>query len=149
MGNMDHRAKTIKILFIVLQIGMGGLFIIAGTLKILDPSNFLNAIETFQLLPYPLAYISAYLLPWMEIVCGLALILNKGQQIALIILTALIAVFIIALALSWGRGLDIVCGCFGKPGSLKTNYPLLLTRNFAILAALILILIRNKKIVSR
>lgn len=146
---MDHRAKIIKILFIVLQIGMGSLFIIAGTLKIHDPSTFLTVIETFQLLPYPLAYISAYLLPWMEIICGLALILNKGQQSALIILTALITIFIIALALSWGRGLDIVCGCFGKAGSLKTNYLLLLTRNFAILATLILILIRNKKIVSR
>jgi uncharacterized membrane protein YphA (DoxX/SURF4 family) len=146
---MDQRAKLIKILFIVLQIGMGGLFIIAGTLKILDPSNFLTAIETFQLLPYPLAYFIAYLLPWMEIICGLALIFKKGQMSALIILTALITVFIIALALSWGRGLDIVCGCFGNPGSLKTNYPWLLTRNFALLAVIILILIRNKKLCRR
>ena len=117
---MDDRAKPINIFFIVLRVGIGGLFIISGTMKILDPLKFLTAIETFHLLPYSIAYIVAYFLPWVEIISGLALILNKGQKSALIILTTLITVFIIALVLSWGRGLDIVCGCFGHPKSIKT-----------------------------
>ena len=145
MADMDDRAKPINIFFIVLRVGIGGLFIISGTMKILDPLKFLAAIETFHLLPYSIAYIVAYFLPWVETISGLALILNKGQKSALIILTTLITIFIIALVLSWGRGLDIVCGCFGHPKSLKTNYPLILIRNFAILTVLILILTRNKR----
>lgn len=145
MGNMENRAKALTILFIVLRIGLSALFITAGILKIIDPSKFLTAIETFRLLPYPLAFLFTYLLPWLEIICGLALMINKGQQGALFILTGLITVFIFALGISWGRGLDIICGCFGNPGSLKTNYPLLLIRNLAIFTILILLLIRNKK----
>ena len=142
---MENRSKALTILFIILRFGIGGLFIIAGALKVVEPSEFLTAIETFRLLPYPLAFLFAYLLPWIEIVCGLALIINKAQQGALIILTCLIAVFIIALGLSWIRGLDIICGCFGELESLKTNYPLMLIRNFVILAVLVLMIIRNKK----
>ena len=80
MADMDDRAKPINIFFIVLRVGIGGLFIISGTMKILDPLKFLAAIETFHLLPYSIAYIVAYFLPWVETISGLALILNKGQK---------------------------------------------------------------------
>ncbi len=129
----------------VLRISLGGLFIFAGILKIADPVEFLTAIETLRILPYSFAYLLAFLLPSLEIVCGVSLIIKKGLTGALLLLTSLMTVFIFAIGLSWFRGLDIVCGCFGDPGSLQTNYPLLLIRNVGLLVGLAIILMGNAK----
>jgi Methylamine utilisation protein MauE. len=66
-----------------------------------------------KILPWAIAVGLAFYLPWLEIFCGIALILRRFYLGGLSILAALISVFVIATVAAKVRGLDITCGCFG------------------------------------
>ena len=97
----------------IVDLIIGGVFIYAGVIKALDPIGFANDIDNFKILPWPIGVRLAFYLPWLEILCGLALIARRLYLGGLSILTALISVFIVATAAAKVRGLDITCGCFG------------------------------------
>jgi uncharacterized membrane protein YphA (DoxX/SURF4 family) len=117
---------------------VGGIFVYAGILKALDPAQFAADIANFQLLPWPACAALALYLPWLEIVCGTALIVRRMRVAAALVLSVLCVVFLIALASAKARGLDIACGCFGTGGSGHLLRALLL--DAAILSALIFLL---------
>ncbi len=124
----------------ILRLVLGGVFVYAGAVKALDPAAFHSAAESYRLLPYHAAVATALYLPWLEIFCGLALWSGRAYRGALGLLLVLTAVFGIALAVSWARGLDVTCGCFGGTG--EANYPWLLARAgllFAGIAGLVVI----------
>ena len=56
---------------------------------------------------------AAFYLPWLEILCGLALITRCLYAGALAILLCPYLVFIGATISAKVRGIDITCGCFG------------------------------------
>jgi len=118
-----------------LRILAGGLFVVAGALKALDPASFAADIDHYHLLPYfALAPLALYL-PWLEIVCGLAVIASCGfRRSALILLLALAVVFTGAIVSAMIRGLDISCGCFGAASAMPLSYALV--RNVVLLAVL-------------
>jgi len=78
----------------------------------------------------------AFYLPWLEILCGFALVVRFLYRGALSISTALIVVFTLATIAAKARGLDITCGCFGH-ASQHWSFPAHLLTNLAILAALL------------
>jgi len=92
---------------------VGGIFIYAGVIKALDPIRFASDIDNYKILPWAISVRLAFYLPWLEILCGLALILRRLYLGGLSILAALISVFVIATVAAKVRGLDITCGCFG------------------------------------
>ncbi|HAK06233.1 MAG TPA: hypothetical protein DCO65_03020, partial [Spartobacteria bacterium] len=53
---------------------IGGVFIYAGAIKALDPVRFANDIDNYKILPWAIGVRLAFYLPWLEILCGLALI---------------------------------------------------------------------------
>jgi uncharacterized membrane protein YphA (DoxX/SURF4 family) len=97
----------------LLGIAIGGLFVYAGVVKVLDPVGFAGDIENYKILPWPIGVRMAFYLPWLEIFCGAALITRRLHRGALFILTVLMSVFIIVTIIAKARGLDISCGCFG------------------------------------
>ena len=117
---------------------VGGIFVYAGALKILDPIQFANDIDNYKTLPWFLSVRFAFYLPWLEIFCGLAVILRFLCRGGLSILTALMAVFIAATAAAKWRGLDITCGCFGHV-SKNWSFPQHMAIDFAILAGLLVL----------
>ena len=92
---------------------VGGIFIYAGVLKMLDPVQFANDIDNYKTLPWFISVRLAFYLPWLEIFCGLAVIFRFLYRGGLSILTLLILIFIGATVAAKVRGLDITCGCFG------------------------------------
>lgn len=102
-----------KFLWRIVDLIVGGIFIYAGTIKVLDPVRFGLDIDNYKTLPWFISVRLAFYLPWLEILCGLALIFRCLYRGGLSILTALIAVFIGATVAAKARGLDITCGCFG------------------------------------
>ena len=116
---------------------VGGIFLYAGILKALDPAQFAAGIANYKLLPWPGGAALALYLPWLEIVCGAALVIRRAHVAAAAILSVLCALFFIALASAKVRGLDIACGCFGS-GSGHLLRSLLF--DMAILSALIFLL---------
>ena len=117
----------------------GGLFAVAGALKALDPARFAADIDHYRLLPYFAVAPLALYFPWLEIVCGLAMITGAARRSALLLLFALIVVFTAAVAAAWARGLDITCGCFGAASAVPLS--LALVRN-AVLGIVLFFLIR-------
>lgn len=104
---------------------VGGVFIYAGYVKIIDPSGFAKNIYQYQLLPNnQLVNLTALLLPWLEVVCGLALIiaprLRRGASVWII---GMLMVFTAAVIISLARGLDISCGCLSTdPDAAKIGW---------------------------
>ena len=119
----------------VLRLGLGGIFIYAGTIKALDPAQFAIDIFNYRLGPYFLAVLTALYLPWLEIFCGFAVVSRKLSQGGLWALMILTIIFILAIISAWLRGLDIHCGCFGHERS-HVNYPWLVLRDLGILCGL-------------
>lgn len=115
---------------------LGGLFICAGTLKALAPGAFLKDIANYQILPQTVAFLVALYLPYLEILCGMSLLLKRFYLGALGLLGGLMLVFIVALISAWARGLNIECGCFGSGGE-PLPYSLTLARDVALLTALL------------
>jgi len=127
---------------------IGGTFIYAGLIKAMDPVGFANDIDNYKILPWPLAVRLAFYLPWLEMLCGLALILRFFYRGGLFILTGLTFVFIAASVIAKVRGLDITCGCFGH-ASKNWNFSGHLALDLAILAALSALWISNRTSATR
>ena len=102
-----------KFLWRIIDLVVGGIFVYAGILKMLDPVQFGLDIDNYKSLPWFISVRLAFYLPWLEIFCGLAVIFRFLYRGGLLILTALILVFIGATIAAKVRGLDITCGCFG------------------------------------
>src|SRR5213079_2711895 len=114
---------------------IGGIFIYAGAIKVLDPVQFANDIDNYKILPWTIGVGLAFYLPWLEILCGLALILRRLYLGGLSILTALVVVFLVATIAAKARGLDITCGCFGHT-SQNWSFPAHLALDLGVLTAL-------------
>jgi putative oxidoreductase len=125
----------------IVDVIVGGIFIYAGAIKLLDPVQFANDIDNYKTLPWTIGVGLAFYLPWLEMFCGLALILRRLYLGGLSILTALVAVFLVATIAAKIRGLDITCGCFGHV-SQNWNFPAHLALDLAILGALLVLYFR-------
>ena len=125
----------------ILDFVLAGIFIYAGALKAFDPVQFANDIDNFKLLPWPVSVALAFYLPWLEIFCALGLVFRFLYRGALSILSASIMVFTLAIIAAKVRGLDITCGCFGH-ASQHWSFPSHLATNLAILAALLVLLLK-------
>lgn len=101
----------------IVQIGLGLLFIYASLDKIWNPGLFAKSISNYRILPLSLLHVSAIVLPWLELVCGIALVINRYQRAAYFIVAGLIMIFILAILSAMARGLDFNCGCFKVEGA--------------------------------
>ena len=131
-------AQVAKVKFVwrIVDLVVGGIFIYAGATKALDPIRFASDIDNYKILPWMIAVGLAFYLPWLEIFCGIALIVRRLYLGGLSILTALVCVFTVATIAAKVRGLDITCGCFGHT-SKNWSFPGHMALDLAILAALL------------
>ena len=136
-----------NILWRIVGLIIGGIFIYAGVIKALDPLRFATDIDNYKMLPWAIGVRLAFYLPWLEILCGFALILRLLYRGGLFILTALTFIFIAASIIAKARGLDITCGCFGH-ASKDWSFTGHLAVDLVLLGGL-LFLVRNRAIGGR
>lgn len=72
-------------------------------------------------------------LPWLEILAGLAVMSGVLRSGGMLILNASLLIFLGAIILSWWRGIDIRCGCFGHQEA-SSSYRDLILRDLLLLA---------------
>jgi putative oxidoreductase len=128
-----------KFVWRILGLSVGGIFVYAGAVKVLDPAQFGLDIDNYKILPWFVSVRLAFYLPWLEILCGLALILGFLYRGGLSILTVLVLVFIGATIAAKARGLDITCGCFGH-ASQHWSFTQHMTIDLGIFLALVALL---------
>jgi uncharacterized membrane protein YphA (DoxX/SURF4 family) len=100
---------------------VGFVFIYAGILKISDPAGFSDAINNYDLLPLSFVNFFAITLPWIEVVAGLFLMFGISVKENSFIISVMLVVFLLAIVISLGRGLNIECGCFGTSSGSKVG----------------------------
>ncbi|MCF6237562.1 MAG: DoxX family membrane protein [Candidatus Marinimicrobia bacterium] len=126
-------SKFGKLLLLLLQMGLGLLFILASLDKIWNPGLFAKAIANYQILPLPLLHITAIILPWIEMLSGLALVFNRYPRAANLIIGSMTLVFTLAIGSAMLRGLDFNCGCFSVTSTETTMGSLKIIQNIGIL----------------
>jgi putative oxidoreductase len=133
-----------RIFWRIVDLIIGGVFIYAGAIKALDPIRFANDIDNYKILPWPIAAGLAFYLPWLEMLCGVALIFRFLYRGGLSILTALILIFIGATIAAKARGLDISCGCFGH-ASQHWSFPQHMAVDLALFVSVLALLFQTKR----
>jgi uncharacterized membrane protein YphA (DoxX/SURF4 family) len=130
--------EKMKIVLRVIAILIGALFVYAGAVKVIDPVAFARDIDNYKMLPWRVGVWFALYLPWLEILCGLALITRVFFRGSVFIVTSLMFVFIIASIVAKARGLDVSCGCFGH-ASTYLNFSWHLVLDIALLIGLVML----------
>ena len=102
------------------QLALGAIFVAAAVPKILDPPSFAHRVYNYRLLPGAAVNAAALVLPWIELLAGLALVVGFWKRTAAGIAGVLLLVFVMALAINLARRNPVECGCFdvkseGKP----------------------------------
>ena len=123
---------------LALRLVVGGVWIVAGAIKLPDPAQSVAAVRAYQILPSDLVTPVGQLLPILEVVIGLLLVLGLLTRAAAVASAVLFVVFIAGIASVWARGINIDCGCFGGGGAnpdAASQYPWEIARDAALLAA--------------
>ena len=103
------------------QFVLAAVFVVAGVGKIMDPPGFAHEIHNYGLVPGVAINVLAIVLPWIEVVAGLALFVGLARRSAARIFGVLLLVFIGALSINLVRGRPVDCGCFGAARVPKTD----------------------------
>jgi putative oxidoreductase len=130
----------------LLQLALGLAFLAAGILKVLDPAEFAVSLAKLRLLPPFLVGAAAILLPWVEIVAGLALLATRRyRDAATWLILGLLGVFTLVLIASMIRGTAGSCGCFGSGVAFLNRPDVGLIRNLVLLTAAAALVLRPRK----
>jgi hypothetical protein len=106
---------------------LGLTFIYASYHKILAPADFAKIVYGYDLFPHAVVNLIAIILPFIELVAGLALILGIYPRSAVLIINGMLIAFIFVLSINLIRGHEFDCGCFSvkKAGFLSSTEPML------------------------
>ncbi len=119
----------------VVRIILGAVFLFSCAGKIADPAGFAAIVTNYQLLPPPLVTTTAVVFPWIEAVCGLALVFGRFEKGAALLVSLMMVVFTGLILYNSYRGLNIACGCFSLSAKAPSDIAVNTLRNLSILAA--------------
>jgi len=114
-----------KYILVAFRLVVGGMFIWAGVSKIIDPLGFAQNIANYRFFPQGISFFLALVLPWIEVICGVFLILEIFRSASALLLSGLLAAFLVLITVTIIRGIDIDCGCFGSLGT-RVDFKLIL-----------------------
>ena len=127
---------------------LAAVFVVAGISKIADPPGFAEEVHNYRLLPGVAVNALALVLPWLEVLAGLALFLGFWRRTAARLFGLLLLVFIGALGINLARGRPVDCGCFGTSKTQRTEAERLDDMKLAIARDLGLLLLVTQQLVS-
>lgn len=97
---------------------VGLVLAVAAISKLRSPDEFQGVVDNYRLLPGFLVAPVAKLLPWVELVCAVALMVPPVRETAAWVAVGLFVMFALALAINVGKGrTHIDCGCVRRPTS--------------------------------
>ena len=117
---LSHPWLTVRV-----QIALGAIFVVAAFPKVVDPPSFAHMIYNYRLVPGAAINAFALVMPWVEILVGLALILGVWPREAAALAGFLLLVFIAAIGFNLVRGHAVDCGCFDVHSAGKSREELL------------------------
>ncbi len=132
--SLSKRILKSEYLAFVLRLFVGYFFIYASMSKIPYPAQFAELIGEYRIFPYWAINLAAVVVPWVELICGLFLIIGLRTRAAASVIILLLIAFNLLIGANVVMGSPINCGCYdtvGEPISwwkiLKNTFWLLLT----------------------
>jgi len=119
---------------LIVRLAVGFIFIYAALDKIIHPGQFARIVYNYHLLPGSLINLMALMLPWVEVISGIALVVGMNKKGAVYIINLMVVMFIIAVGVNYFRGVNLECGCFTVSSKAKGETLDLLIRDFGLLA---------------
>ena len=111
-----QRAQLDRTVRWIARLVLAGVFLYAGYSKAYPVEHRLQfeiTLSTYQLLP-PWAVIAvARVLPWLEIALGVLLLVGWQLRYFAAFTALLLTAFMIAMGITYARGIEANCGCFG------------------------------------
>ena len=104
---------------------VGGLFITLGSLRLPILSASPRTSGTTGSFPQEICFFTALILPWLEVLAGACLITGIFKKTGALLISGMLAFFIVLVAVTMIRGIDVECGCFGT-FSRKADWRLIL-----------------------
>ena len=102
---------------------LGATFVYASYSKILAPAVFAKIIYGYDLFPGVLINLIAIIIPFVELVAGLALIMGFYPRSTALVINAMLVTFIISLSINIIRGHEFDCGCFAINAGNQSTFP--------------------------
>jgi uncharacterized membrane protein YphA (DoxX/SURF4 family) len=115
----------------IAALGLGLVFILAGTLKVADPWSFLGSLPAYGVPPF-LRLPITLAMPTIEVVLGIMLLVGWRTRLASIAAAGVLAVFAGVIGYGWAMGTLQECGCFGP--MLKRTPPEALAQDAVFIA---------------
>lgn len=132
---------------LVARLVTGGVWIVAGALKLPDLAASVRAVRAYDLLPEAVVPLVGQLLPIVEVVVGACLVLGLLTRASAVVSAVLFLAFVVGIASAWARGLQIDCGCFGGGGRVAaatSEYPLDIARDLGLLLLSLWLVVRPR-----
>jgi len=140
------RNSPLKIALIALRVVLGGIFIYAGYVKLVQPWQlFAAGIAEYEIVPLWAASFLARTLPAFEVLLGLMVVIGRWSRTSTVIVSGLLVVFFSLMLRAFVQGKDISCGCFGPNEAISWKT---LVRDGSMLAGSLLLTVmafRNRR----
>ncbi len=109
----------------IIRCVVGAVFLPAGALKLADPASFYSDLLAYEVtLPDFMFRVIAVAFPWLEVLCGGALLANRWIETVGFLVVAIGLIFVGMLGQAVWRGLNLNCGCFGVTSAGWFNHPI-------------------------
>lgn len=126
---------------------LGGVMLVAGALKVTNLPSSVLAVRAYKLLPFDVAALVGYGLPFVEITVGVLLLLGLFTRVAAGVTGLLMVTFLLGISWAWAHGYSLDCGCFGGGGEIErakalAQYPWEILRDVGLLALAVWLVVR-------
>ncbi len=130
-----------RILHWTSRIALGALFIYSGYVKIASYPQFAADLTRYQLFPDMLILPLSKYFPWAEIILGLGMVAGWKLRYFAMATAVLLSMFTIILTITYLRGIEANCGCFGSGDPIS---PLTIARDALILVPAVFLAFRSQ-----
>ncbi len=126
---------------------LGLTFIYASIYKILAPADFAKIVYGYDLFPHVSINLIAIIIPFLQLIAGLALIGGIYPRSAAIIINIMLLAFMAALTINIIRGHEFDCGCFsaGQSGYSSSSAVTVLRDIFYFLCGMLIIIFKGNR----
>jgi len=129
-------------LLLVFRLLVGAVFVYSGIVKALGPLDFAQQVRNYRVIGQDLSFLVAVYLPWLEILAGAFLVAGILKKASAALISLMLGGFIVLVAVTIVRGIDVDCGCFGAL-SRRADWRLLL-EDAALLAMSLTVLVTGR-----
>jgi uncharacterized membrane protein YphA (DoxX/SURF4 family) len=132
---------ALRMLHWICRLLLAGVFVYSGYVKVQSPLQFSAAIAGYKLVPDSLVLPLATYLPWLEIALGALLMVGWKIRYVAAGAAALLLTFTTILTVTYLRGIEADCGCFGFGDRIT---PRTIARDLAILLPAVFLMFESR-----